>query len=89
MGDPLISTVVKWWFRLLVAGSVSAFLGVIVFIQFGVSAGTMPQATYVYAGVIGVLMVLVLAWVRGKVNKAPEMLEDFLRRIGLFKDRAP
>ena len=89
MSDPVINTVVRWWFRLFVACSMSAFLGVVAFIEFGVRAGSMSQTAYIYAGVIGVLMVLVLIWVRGKVNQAPEMIEGFLRRMGLYKDKVP
>jgi len=86
MGDPLINTMVRWWFRLFVAMSISAFLGVVVFVEFGIRAGSMSQSAYVYAGLIGLLMVLTLAWVRAKVNQAPEMIEGFLRRTGLYKD---
>lgn len=89
MGDPLINTMVKWWFRVFVAGSISAFLGVVAFIEFGVRAGSMSQSAYIYAGLIGLIMVLALAWVRAKVNQAPEMIQGFLRRIGLYKDKAP
>ena len=89
MSDPLINTMVKWWFRLFVAMSISAFLGVVVFIEVGIRAGSMSQSAYIYAGLIGVIMVLVLAWVRAKVNQAPEMIEGFLRRIGLYKDNSP
>ena len=87
MSDPLISTMVKWWFRLFVAMSISAFFGVVAFIGFGVRAGTMPTTAYTYAGIIGVLVLLTLAWVRGKVNTAPEKIEGFLKRIGLYKDQ--
>ena len=86
MGDPLINTMVKWWFRLFVAMSISAFLRVVAFIEFGVRAGSMSQSAYIYAGLIGLLLFLALAWVRVKVNQAPEMIEGFLRRIGLYKD---
>ena len=89
MGDPLINTMVKWWFRVFVAGSISAFLGVVAFIEFGVRAGSMSQSAYIYAGLIGLIMVLALAWVRAKVKQAPEMIQGFLRRIGLYKDKAP
>jgi hypothetical protein len=53
ISDPLINTMVKWWFRLVVVGSISAFLGLVTFIQFEVSAGTMSQGAYVYLGVVG------------------------------------
>lgn len=89
MSDPLINRMVKWWFWLLAATSVSAFLGLVVFIEFGVRAGSMSQSTYIYAGVVGLVMVLILVWVRGKVSKAPEMIEGFLRRMGLYKDKVP
>jgi hypothetical protein len=49
----------------------------------------MSQSTYIYAGVVGLVMALILVWVRGKVSKAPEMIEGFLRRMGLYKDKVP
>jgi hypothetical protein len=82
MSDPLIRSMVKWWFRLFVAGTVSAFLGVVAFIGFGVRAGTMPQSAYVYAVVMCGLTLIALVWIRGKVNSAPEMIERFL---GLYR----
>ncbi len=54
MSDPLINRMVKWWFWLLAASSASAFLGLVVFIEFGIRAGSMSQSTYIYAGVVGV-----------------------------------
>ena len=89
MSDPLIRSMVKWWFWLFAAGCASAFLGVVVFIGFGVNAGTMSSSTYLYAGGIGVLMLLMIVWIRGKIKSAPEMIESFLKRIGLYRDEAP
>ncbi len=86
MSDPLIISAVKWWFRLFTAGSISMLLGVLVFIRTGINSGMMPQSAYVYAGIIGVLTFLALVWVRGKIYSAPEMIESFLRRTGLYKD---
>ena len=86
MSDPLIKSMVKWWFRLFTAGSVSMLLGVLVFIRTGINAGMMAQSAYVYAGIIGVLTLLTLVWVRGKLNSAPKMIEGFLRRTGLYRD---
>lgn len=86
MGDPLISSMVKWWFRLFTAGCISFLLGVLMFIRTGVMAGHMSQMAYVYGGVIYVLTVAVIVWIRRKVLTAPEMIEGFLRRIGLYKD---
>ena len=89
MSDPLIKSVVKWWFWLFAIGCASAYLGVIVFIMFEVNAGTMTSSAYMYAGVLGVMIFLLIAWIRIKISSAPEMIEGFLKRMGLFKDKAP
>ena len=89
MSDPLIQTMVKWWFRLVVALTISAFIGVVVFIGFEIRAGTLPQSAYIYAGALGGLILMALVWIKGKVDAAPEMIEGFLRRIGLFRDQGP
>ncbi|MCW4050723.1 MAG: hypothetical protein NWE89_13415 [Candidatus Bathyarchaeota archaeon] len=33
MSDPAIKSMIKWWFRLVTLGSLTAFLGVVVFIR--------------------------------------------------------
>lgn len=86
MSDPLIRSVVKWWFWLFAIGCASAFLGVVAFIGFEVNAGAMPSSAYIYVGLLGVLMFLLIAWIRVKIRSAPEMIEGFLKRIGLIKD---
>ena len=85
MSDPVIKSMVAWWFRLVAFSSFTAFLGVVVFVRVGVTAGTFTSATYMYVGATGVLMLLVLVWLKGKVDSAPEQIESFLRRLGLFK----
>ena len=89
MSDPLIKSMVKWWFWLFAIGCATAYLGVIAFIGFGVNAGTMQSSAYIYVGVLGILMFLLIAWIRVKISSAPEMIEGFLKRMGLFKDKAP
>lgn len=86
MSIPLVKSVVKFWFWLVCAFSFTAFLGVVAFIEFSIRAGEITQIAYVYVGITGVLMVLSLIWVRSKIKSTPEMIEDFLRQIGLFKD---
>ncbi len=86
MSDPLIRSMVKWWFWLFAIGCASAYLGVVVFIGFEVNAGAMTSSAYIYVGVLGVLMFLLVAWIRVKISSAPEMIEGFLKRIRLIKE---
>jgi archaellum biogenesis protein FlaJ (TadC family) len=81
----LIRSVVGWWFKLVVTLTLSAFLGVVVFIRTGISAGMMTETAYAYAGVVGLLVLVGLVWLRAKVDSAPEVIEGFLRRLGLYK----
>ena len=86
MGDPVIKSVVGWWFKLVAFLSFTAFLGVVMFIRTGISVGMMTQGAYMYAGAAGVLMVLGLIVLYNKVKTAPEAIEGFLRRMGLYRD---
>ena len=69
MVDPAIKGLVNWWFMLITFFSSTAFAGVVVFIW----------------TVGGALMLLLLVWLKRKVDAAPEMIEEFLRRLGLYR----
>jgi hypothetical protein len=88
MSDPVIKGLVRTWFRLVAFFSLTAFAGVVVFIWTGVSAGSFTGSAYIYAVLSGALLLLLLVWLRGKTEKAPEQIEDFLRRLGLYKPSA-
>lgn len=85
MSDPVIMGLVKMWFRLVVFFSLTAFAGVVIFIRTGVLAGTFTGSAYIYVAVSGGLILLLLVWLKRKVDDAPEMIEDFLKRLGLYK----
>ena len=86
MSDPLIKSTVKWWFRIFTFSCVSVMLGVVVFIRTSIRVGLMTSTAYSYAAVIGVLGLLGIVWVNSLIKSAPEMIEGFLRRTGLYKD---
>ncbi|MFH0850500.1 MAG: hypothetical protein V1924_06130 [Candidatus Bathyarchaeota archaeon] len=85
MSDPVIKGLVKVWFRLVAFLSLTAFAGVVVFIRTGISAGLFTSLAYIYAAVSGGLILLLLVWLKRKVDDAPEMIEGFLRRLGFYK----
>jgi len=85
MVDPAIKGLADMWFRLVAFLSLTAFAGVVVFIRTGVSAGLFTGSAYVYAAVGGALMLLLLVWLKRKVDAAPEMIEGFLKRLGLYR----
>jgi hypothetical protein len=85
MVDPVIKGLVNMWFRLVAFLSLTAFAGVVVFIRTGVSSGMFTGSAYIYAAVGGALMLLLLVWLKRKVDAAPEMIEEFLRRLGLYR----
>ena len=86
MSDPLIKGAVKWWFRLFAFSSVSIVLGVVVFIRTSIRVGIMTSTAYSYAAVFGVLLLLGMVWVKSLISSAPEKIEGFLRKTGLYKD---
>jgi len=86
MSDPVIKGLVKVWFRLVAFLSLTAFAGVVVFIRTGISAGMFTSSAYIYAAVSGALILLLLVWLKRKVDDAPEMIEGFLRRLGLYRE---
>lgn len=81
----MIKGLVKVWFRLVAFFSLTAFAGLVVFIRTGISAGMFSSSAYIYAAASGVLMLLLLVWLKRKVDEAPEMIEGFLRRLGFYK----
>jgi len=85
MSDPVIKGLVKIWFRLVAFFSLTAFAGLVVFIRTGISAGMFTSSAYIYAAASSVLMLMLLVWLRRKVEGAPETIEGFLRRLGLYK----
>jgi hypothetical protein len=88
MSDPVIKGLVKAWFRLVAFFSLAAFAGVVVLIWTGVSAGTFTSSAYAYGALSGILMLLLLVWLKRKTDDAPEMIEAFLRRLGLYIHQA-
>lgn len=62
MVDPVIKSALNWWFKIVAFFSFAAFLGILVFIRTGVSAGVFTSSAYLYAGVTGVLMLVGLFW---------------------------
>jgi len=86
MSDPLIKSAVKWWFRIFMVSCVSVMLGVVMFIRTSIQVGLMTSMAYSYAAVLCVLALLGIVWVKSLISSAPEMIEGFLRRTGLYRD---
>ena len=86
MSDPLITSAVKWWFRLFAISCVSVMLGVVMFVRTSIRVGIMTSTAYSYVAVFCVLALLGIVWVKSLISSAPEKIEGFLRRTGLYKD---
>jgi hypothetical protein len=85
MSDQTIKSMIGWWYKLVVAGTISAYLGVVVFIRTGINAGVMSGEGYTYAIIVGLLALIGLVWLKAKLKSAPAAIEGFLRRLGLYK----
>ena len=64
------------WFGLLVFGTISAFLGLVVFVYMGVNSGTFSGSTYFFLAAIALLLIVILAWLRGWVKRESERVQS-------------
>jgi DNA-binding MarR family transcriptional regulator len=73
------------WFVLVVMGTFSAFLGLVAFVWFGVSGGTFTDVWYYYLVAIALVLIVILVWLKGWVNREAERVqggwESFLDRF--------
>jgi len=85
MSDPVMKSPVRTWFRLVAFFSLTAFTGIVVLMWTEVSAGAFTVSAYICVALSGALLLMLLVWLRGQTDKAPEQIESFLRRLGLFR----
>jgi hypothetical protein len=73
------------WFGLLVMGTFSAFIGLVAFVWLGVRGGNFTEVWYYYLAVIALVLIMLLAWLRGWVRREAERVqggwESFLDRL--------
>lgn len=75
---PRDSGFVTWsnrWFGLVVTFTISAFLGLVAFVWFGVGGGSFTEVWYYYLAVIALVLIVVLVWLRGWVRREAERVQ--------------
>ena len=83
--DDLITGVVNLWTRLVLLGSLSAFLGLVVFINTSVRAGYSGETAYLWLTLPAGLMVVAYIWLEKVRRETPEKIVEFLARLGIYK----
>jgi predicted transcriptional regulator len=72
-------------FGLIVISTFSAFLGLVVFVWFGVRGGNLTEVWYYYLVAIALVLIVILAWLRGLVRREAERVqggwESFLDKL--------
>jgi len=73
------------WFAIFVMGTFTAFLGLVTFVWFGVMGGTFTEVSYYYLAAIALVLIVLLVWLRGQVNREAERIqggwESLLNRL--------
>ncbi len=83
--DAFITDAVNLWSRLFILGSISAFMGVVAFIHFNVSAGYSSQSTYLWLLLPAGVLVALYSWAEKVRKETPEKILRFLHRFNLVK----
>jgi predicted transcriptional regulator len=83
--DEFINGIVNMWSRLAFLGSISAFLGLVVFINTSVRAGLSSNTAYIWLVIPGGLLVWMYLWLEKVRREAPEKIINFLHRFNLIK----
>lgn len=68
-------TMANRWFRLVVMGIFSAFLGLVAFVWSGVKAGAFTEVWYYYLVAIALALIVLLVWLKGWVNREAERVQ--------------
>jgi predicted transcriptional regulator len=76
-----IATLVNRWYYLIVTFTITAMLGGVVFVNSAVTSGLLPQASYYYFAGFTLLVVALLAWLRGWTRRQSERAQDWWNSI--------
>lgn len=68
-------TMANRWFGLVVMGTFSAFLGLVAFVWSGVRSGTFTEVWYYNLVAIALVLIVLLVWLRGWVNREAERVQ--------------
>ena len=83
--DEFVNGIINLWSRLVLLGSVSVFLGVVMFIHTSIRAGIATETAYVWLVIPGGLFVGIYFWLEKIRREAPEKIINFLHRFNLIK----
>lgn len=85
--DEALTGLANWWFKLVVVGFVSFLAGVTVLIWTMVGSGTIGPTTYIFLVFAAIISLLALIWLDGVRRRAPCRIQEFLLRMGLYRQR--
>jgi len=76
-----IAILVKRWFYVIIAFSISAMIFLTFFVHTAVTAGHLPQVSYYYLTGFALLVVVLLVWLRSWTERESERLQDWWDQI--------
>jgi len=83
--DEFVNDIINTWSRLVLLGSISVFLGVVMFIHTSIRAGIATETAYIWLIIPGGLFVGIYFWLVKIRREAPEKIINFLHRFNLIK----
>ncbi len=72
-----VASLVKRWFYVIIAGSVSAMFFLAFFVYQAVTAGLLPQVSYYFLAGSALLVAVLLLWLRSWTERESERLQDW------------
>jgi predicted transcriptional regulator len=72
-----VASLVKRWFYVIIAFSVSAMFFLAFFVYQTVTAGILPQVSYYFLAGFALLVVVLLVWLRSWAERESERLQDW------------
>jgi hypothetical protein len=76
-----VATWVSRWFYLMTFFTMTAMLGLVTFVYLAVTSGILPYASYYYLAGFGVLVAVLLVWMRRWTEREAERAQDWWNSI--------
>jgi len=83
--DEFVNGIINLWSRLALLGSISVFLGFVMFIYTSIKVGLATETAYIWLVIPGGLLIGMYIWLQKVRREAPEKIINFLHRFNLIK----